>query len=794
MRDYIYLQSTINKGYIQKVSKADFMSDPSKYPYMIPLSSEATKAEDIYRNKIQPNEWKFAGQSFLSGATGGLYETFRLNSEEKELLGKYKQRSTIGGVFNFLGNVAPYIPALAPIRAVGLAAKAYTGSRAIGAIAAGATEAGVLAAHGTAKKYSDLVGKGKAVNVRQGADIFKEQYLNSALLVGGFGVGMKGLGWAAKGGGKGVSKALEMAGVKKVGQEATETGFALKSWGVAAEKVGTGKEALLGAQVKKESDRIFGKILKTKDPKAIKATDLLKAVDKELKGAGRVLGALYSEGDKAWLKSITPEKYGQISKAVFKVLDELKGHTRVAGVLTGDAKKLVKAIEKNLLKVEKKKGVIIRRLKPGVLNNIRTTRELVGHMQGAAKSDKQAGLLKKLYGEFTDLEGMVLGLASKGLSSVQKVYKTRYSTLLKMRNGITGMIAAGKEKAVSPSTFRDIARSVLLGGAAGGAIGSMGGVSMFLAGSMIGGTASGIARAGYRRPWHMSIYPDIAERANRYLSGGKFIPEIFTRNAQETLTRRAAMLQRLSTGVSSVIKDAAQLTKLTFFSHINDNFSDDEKRDVYVRLRDTATNIMRDPQMINQVSFGAAEVVSQAGGSSFGPQIQMGVIESLRKFIESFPKDRAIPIADDMMQKENRWSKRQLDTIGKRMQVFFEPDAVVEDIIEGKDKVTLDQVKFLRFFHPEYFNAIKNAILMGLNNGTLKLSAKQRLRLSHLFSVPFTTAMHPKLLNITEQMGQLNLARQGAQKEQVRKNLNIERKADSLKTAAERNMLNTEDA
>lgn len=791
MQDYVYLKSTINPGYIQKVSRQDYLSNPQKYPYMMPLSGEATRAEDIYRQKVQQNEWKFRGQAFASGLTAGLYENLGLSSEEKELLGKYKQRSSMGGVFNFLGVATALTPVGRGVRlAAGAARAAGLGATGAAVAGVGAEAAGLTAYTGT-QRIGELVGQGKNVTIKHGAQILQEEFTKNALIGAGFGVSLKGLGLAYRGAGKGVTAVRNAVGFKRQGQRQLDVGHASKAWGVQLQKVKTGAEAQLGQQVLTESNRIIGRLVKGGvDPKSLTAHDLLRGVDQSLKSSGKSFARLLKKIDATLPRVITAKGISQIFRKIDDVLKGINEHALLKGPLTKDAKTLRRAINENLfVTVKTSAGHTVRRLKPGLMNNLKVTRQLVDHMRQKAKSEVQKGAFKNIYRGLREVEELALGIAGKGLTSVDKALRTRYSTLSTMKEGIKSRIATASKEALSPSTFRDVARAALLGAAGGGLIGGMGGVSMFLGGTLIGGAVGAVARKTHHRPWHMSIYPDIAEKANRFLSGGKFLPSVFSQNIHQNAVRRSALIQRLSNGVQTLGPDAKSIAKLTMFKHINEKLSLDEKRDVFVSLRDSAKEIMGDPQKINQVSMGAAEVVSQAGGSSFSPMIQMGVIDGMRKFIEAFPRDRALPRADDLMEKENLWTKRELDMIGRRMQVFFEPDAVMEDIIEGKTLVTLDQVQYMKFFHPEFFNAVRNSIMMGLNNGTLKLSRKDRVRLSYLFKLPIDIATHPKMLNITEEVGNLNLARQAGQKEQVRKNLNIERKADSLKTAAERSLL-----
>ena len=802
MQDYVYLRSTINTGYIQKVSKQDYMNNPTKYPYMIPLSAEATRAEQIYEQKVKPNEWKFAAQSFASGLSGGWFEELGLDSEEKELLGKYKQRSNMAGVYNFLGEAVGLLPWVRGARLAargaraGLAAtRAAKAAPAAGALAGGAVTAAGLTAYTGSNRIADLVGQGKNVDIMQGAEILSTEYVKNAAIVGAFGAGTKILGRAAKGFGTGTRKVLSAAGIRRQGQRALDQGHAMEAWGVKAQKVKTGKEAALEANVLKESNRLIGRILKKKDAQSITAHDLLDAVKGNLSASGRSIGRIVSKIDRSLPGMMTARKMSELHSSLAKVIDTLKSHKKPVGVLSGKAEKIEKILEKNVFQIEKKKGALIRIIKPGVLNNVRTTRQLIGHMAEKAKSRKEKGLLNGIYAQLRQVEHQIIGYSSKSLTSVERALMNRYSTLQIMEAGVMNRIATKGAETLAPSVYRDVARSGLLGLSAGGAIGgAMGGTSMFLLGALVGRTVETVAKKTFHRPWHMSIYPDIATQANRFLSGGKFLPEVFARNIQETAVRRSALIQRLSTGVKTLAPDAAAITKLQLFKYINKDLSDDEKRDVFVRLRDTAREIMSDPQKINQVSFGASEVVSQAGGSSFSVQVQMGAVQAMKKLIEAFPKDRALQRADDILGQENLWSKRDLNKIGLRMQAFFEPDAVVEDMISGDSLVTVDQVQFLRFFHPQFFNAVRNAIIMGINNKTLKLSRKDRIRLSYLLKLPIDIATHPKMLNITEQIGNLNLARQAGQKEELRKNLNIERKSDSLKTAAERSLLQEDTA
>lgn len=804
MNEYIYLKSTINPNYTQKVRRQDYLANPNKFAYMIPLTGEAERAEQIYDTKVRQNEWKFRGLSLAQGFTAGLSD-LGLSSEDKELLAKYKQRSSLGNALDFIGSVGSYAATAAVTGGAGLPARVGLGvtravrSAKIGRAAAVGTRIGVegarIGAYAGTRRLAERVGQGKPVSIPLGLEVYGTEFVKGALFSGGFSLGGAALGMTGKTAGKGISKAASLAGITRKGAKQVDKEFATGVWGVKPQKVRIGAEDVLESQVKKESDSILKNLASKKDPKKITLNDLQKAVENRLGTTGKSLGRILEKADRGFFKNLTPQMLKHVESNFIKTLEKIEKHLKLTGVATGDVKKIVKAFRQNMFIYRKNKnGEWVRTLRQGVFNNLRTTRQFAqGFVEKAkgAKIKQKEGILKKVASDLDELEVQTLNMASKGLSGIDKSIKQKYATLSAMRRGITDKISKASPEHTAPAAFRDIARGALLFGTPAGFFG--GGVAPFLIGSLVGGTISHIARRGQFSPWKMSIYPDIASQANRFLSGGKLVPEVLINQVKQGINNRFHILQRLSNGVKQS-PEAREATKMQFFRYINENMNDDEKRDVYMHIRNAGRNIISDPQKLNQVAFGSSEILSQGGGSAFGPQVQMGTMDALKKFVDSFPKDRSLSRPDDLMEQKNMWSKRDLQKIGKRMEVFFEPDGIVQDIIDGAGDITLDQVQYLKFMYPEYFGAVRNALIMGLNNGTLKLKPKERTRLSYLFKLPIKISTHPKMMNISEQIGNLNLARHAGQKEQVRKNLNVERKADSLKTAAERSLLNEDQA
>ena len=804
MNKHIYLKSTMNPNYIQKVLVSDYMANPRKYPYMIPLTGDAEKAEQVYENKIKNNEWKLRGQAFLSGATAGLYDAFGLNDEERILLGKYKQRSSIGGVFDFLGTAGSLVATGGVGRAVvggavktGLARAGLTAGAAVRGTQVGGAlvgEAAGITGYTATQRMAELVGEGKDIDIPQAVEIGRNEFVKNVAITGTLWGGFKALGMGARQVGKVKDKILKVAGIGRKTQRGLEKEYAAKTWGVKAERADITRPERVLSDVAQESNKIIKRIAAKKDPKTITLGDLESSLRSTTRAVGKVFDRVLKVGDENFYKGLSSDAVKRTTAKFVNTLESIKEFARLKGAGTQEVKKIIKAFEHNMFRVVRSDGKPVRVLREEPFKNLNATVQYVGDLlDKAAKAGrtKRVGVLSQIYKSLRELQKSELGRISGKLSATEKMARKRYSTLKDMELGIIGRITGEGIEQLAPATFRDVARAGIMGTGAAIGIGGLGGTSVYIAGSAAGQAATSVARSGFQAPWRISIYPSIAQQANRFLSGGKFLPDVFARNLQETAVRRSGFLRRLYEGVK---EKGAMPARVNIIQKINQELSLEEKRDFYTSLRNTSLEVINDPQKLNQVGMGAAEVFAQAGGSAFSVQMQMGAMQAMKQVVDSFPKDRQLPRADDLMQKKNLWSKKDVKMIGDRMEVFFEPDDVMERAVSGSADVSLDQIQYIKFMYPEYFRAVRSAIIMGLNNGNLKLSQAQKTRLSYLFKLPIKISTHPKMMNISEQIGNLGLARHAGQKEQVRKNLNVERKADSLKTAAERSLLNEDQA
>ena len=809
MEEYAYLRNMYNPNYIEKVTKQQYQQNYARYASnWIPLSAEETKAEDLYRQKVEPNEWKYAGKSFAGGLTASLTE-LGLSSEEKELLGKYKQRSTVGQTLGFLGSVAGVLlPAGAGARlaaygvrgavAAGRAAQLGRGAAILGGEAAGVT------AYTATKRMVDRVGMGKPVSDTNALELVGSEFVKNFALGGAITGAFKGVKYALTGAkNTGQALAQKLLGAEAKGTAELDRNFLLKLFGFeekkAADKLigltrATGsvdRRAGAGIAVEEEAKKVVQQTLKNVKGREPQLPDLENTLRTRLNKVGKDLSALRSTVD----EKIGYNVPSTIKNKVVSMAESLKEILKKTTPSASKVKKINEAFNKNMFKKVTKMVNNVKRsvtiVDKNFFENLRKTKSVVNSYMQKATDAESKGLFKKIFKDLSNLEKEALEIYSKRAGGRFSQLKNQYAILSTLDESLQARILKMRESGLGPSALRDISRLGLLSGGAltGGVVGGIAtGTTGFIAGSMAGAALGSVAAARYARPWRMSIYPDIYTKANRLISGGRMMPDVFIKNVERSVERRHTLLDKLSQGIKDIPTSAY---RGNFVKSLND-LTSEEELETLESLRNTLTGALSDPQQLNNVAMGAAELISQAGGSDYAPQVQSDVMEMIQKLVSVFPEDRLVPRADDLNQTKNLWSKRDIKTIKNRLEVFFDPDDLIEDWISGRRSINLDQVQFLNLFYPQHFQALKQYLLIGMNGPGMKLSRKEKNKFSYLFGIPINTAFHPSLLSITEQTSGLASARQAQQREQIRKNLNLERKADSLKTGAERSMLQEE--
>ena len=809
----MYVRNIYNPNYIEDVDPLLFYENRDKFAAWQPLSTEESKAEDVYRKKVQPHEKLMAARSFASGLTAGLTE-IGLNNEDKMLLGKYKQRSSVGQALGFLGSAAGIVAtggiAGAAVRgaAVGLGA-ARAGLAARGAAFAGDV-AGMTAFTGTQEvqrqRLQNLVGKGKYVTEQTGLEIYTREGISNAVFMGVF----SGLGAGYRAGKRrlqGKAQDLSKGTRQTAKQKDLEREFKLKTFGVDEKNLAQAipkiaarfakDDARIGAgkAIEKELTDVMREALRKKG-KETTLVDLENALKRHLESSGKALREIRGTAQKA-----LTEKGQPVMKAADKTYDKIVNASKKVGPATGKINNIKTAYEKNLFKVQEVvyqgRKQKVRLIDKNFLFNLQKTKDYVSSLISKTKSanKKAIGKLKQVQGWLLELEKDVLkGLGGKHRGRYRAITE-KYSKLRAIENSLARRMREAREMGFGEKGARHSIWASIMGlgkvtapfvGA--GLVGLTYGPFAYILASVLAGAWTLGKRHTVQRGWQMSIYPDIYQRANRYIRGGSAVPDVISRNIDHTVRRRSQFIDNLQKGIKKIPKGTF---KRNIIKEVNE-WTREEQVDFLEGIRDESAAAFQDPQVLNNIAFGSSELLSQAGGSSFAPQVIMDTIQGLRDIVESFPPDRLVPRADDLSAEKNLWSDKQIKIQLKRLEAFFEPDDVIEEMITGDRDINIDQIQYLAKYHPYYFNALRQWMMIGLNNGNLKLNRREKTRYSYIFSLPIRTSAHPALLSITEQTAGLALARQAQQKEQIRKNLNVERKADSLKTAAERSLLNEE--
>ena len=832
--DYIYLRNLYNPNYIEKIDRQTYFNQYDKYSRWTPLTADEARAEDIYREKVEPNEWKFAAYSAAHGATAGL-SSLALSTEEKELLGKYKQRSTLGQALGFMGSAAAIAgtavtggalgAGLAGTRAAvaaGVAGRAALGARVGGALGTAgrvaaplAGEAAGITAYTGTERVSELVADGKPVNAASGLEIYKNEFLKNGIIVGSFSAAggvFRAMGrGAAAVRGKATDVAGKIRGLEKSTQRELDKDYALRIFGVdersAAKKItaASRKEAAkaahgdirlgAGEALRGEAQQVIRRTAERVGPGA-KLADVETTLASTLQGVGAKVSRLRGTLDKTFNK-VSPKQQGPVLREATKIADDLGGMTKHITPSFKDVKRAREAFTTNMfsfIKRATRKGVVtVRTLRPNFFSNLQKTKKVVNSLRQKATDAESRGIFSKIYKDLDRLEQAAVAQLPRRIGRNLQVLNARYSKLATLRDSFAKKLDKMRDEFISPSAARDAARLGFLtvgGGIGGGVIGgALTGTTGFILGSAVGAGVGKIISKGVQRPWRMSIYPDLASKGNRLIRGGRIMPDMLSQNVEQTVRRRTGLLRKFSEGIRDV---PAPAYRGNFIKLLRDNLDDDEQKEAIENIKSDLHGTLSDPQKLNNLVFASAELLEQAGGSDFSQKLIGDTVQQIQKLASAFPPDRMVKRADDLMADDSLYSKKDVKRIMKRLEMFFDPDDVVEDWLSGNRELDLEQVQYLKYFHPEYFAALRDYFLMGMNGVGMKLSRKEKQNLSYLFGIPLDTASHPALLSITEQSGGLAMARQAQQREQIRKNLNLENKVDSLKTGAERSMLNEE--
>lgn len=830
----VYVRNIYNKNYIKKIPLSHYNANADLYRDFILLNPEETKAEETYQKYLADNRYRWAAKSAAEGATAGLSALIfdrNLPEEEREAFARYKGRSTISQAAHLTGLIGSVVVGGGVGRAALGTAAGRLGAGAWGVKAAQLTgeAAGVSAYTGT-ERVADLVGDGREIDSGQYVDIYTGEFGKNLLIGGAFSGAWAGAKAGVRGvknvSAKAVEKGKQALSIRPQTPYALDIDYAVRSFGADASKsykTAAGAAKVLGktsddarTNVKnalgEEAADIIGETANRVGPRNVKLTDLEDALETRLASTGKriedALSDISLEGLDAGARTSIINLISNAENAILKRL-------RVMGPGDRELAKALKAARNNLVKLRRvtekrfkldprtkvlkpvKKTVVIRELYEDTLERMATTRQLIGDLiDKATGTTRTQGVLNQLYGEFSELINKTIRIsAGKEAAANFRRLNSRYTILTELRKSLGKTIKSAKDQAVTQRVLRDSARGVtwtggrVVGGAIGAGAGAIGGGMLGLVGgSIIGAFLGDIAERAVKSPWRMTIYPDVATQASRFLSGGQMVPAYLGGNITRRATERGTFFRGMTT-LGRGIRSSKKPFKHNFTYLIN-QMTAEEEREVYVNIHSVAKDVMTDPQKLNQFSMGVGGFLAQMGAGQYEYQAQMNAVNYMKKVLEAFPEDRVIERADDVMGSENLWSKHDLSLIRGRLNAIFEPDDVVDDLLKGDLDVTLDQIQYLNYVYPYFFAALKRNIIAALNNGQLTLSRKEKNRLSFLLSIPLNTAAHPSLMSITEQSGGLAMERQAQQKEQLRKNLNLERKSESIKTGAERSLLN----
>ena len=198
--------------------------------------------------------------------------------------------------------------------------------------------------------------------------------------------------------------------------------------------------------------------------------------------------------------------------------------------------------------------------------------------------------------------------------------------------------------------------------------------------------------------------------------------------------------------------------------------------------------VLSDPQSIKYIGFNLAEHLRNIGLSTIANDSQSNTVYAIAELYKLFPEQNKPIEAQDVLEKKQRWSKRQVKETEQKLRAFFNPHEVIDSVFGGNRHVSHKEMAVVQQSHPKLLEEVRNNLLVKSNSGRAQLNKQQEARVSRLFNMPMHSRQLPAYGQAIKTMFQINQMQAQAKGQRGQKGMGLVRQLQTAQQRREQNV------